>query len=358
MDEEIDPDTDAEALDLLTVGDALAGERVDKALAQLLPSVSRARLQALIGEGRAALNGAPVLSTKTKVAAGDRLQVDLPPPVSAAPQPEAIPLTVVYEDKDLIVIDKPAGLVVHPAPGTPSGTLVNALLHHCGASLSGIGGVARPGIVHRIDKDTSGLLVVAKSDRAHQGLAAQFAEHSIERAYLALVRGRPEPRFGTVDLPIGRSRTNRKKMAVITRRRPVVKPVDEDLFDPDATPHGAREAVTHYTTRQVFEPSEDVRFSLLECRLETGRTHQIRVHLTYLGHPLIGDPLYGRAAAKLPERLDAEVFSALSTFPRQALHAKVLGFEHPVSGEQLSFESPLPEDFQGLIESLQGFSAP
>jgi 23S rRNA pseudouridine1911/1915/1917 synthase len=257
-----------------------------------------------------------------KVAAGQAFAVTLPPPVEAEAMAQDIPLVIVHEDADLIVIDKPAGLVVHPAAGNLDGTLVNALLHHCQGELSGIGGVARPGIVHRIDKDTSGLLVVAKSDRAHEGLALQFKDHSIDRLYAAVVYGVPLPGSGTVDTWIGRSDADRKKMAVHREGR-------------------GKHAVTHYRTVQKLRGA-----ALVECRLETGRTHQVRVHMAHLGHPLIGDPVYGR------ERKGFKSILETLSFKRQALHAKRLGFIHPVTGQALSFDSQLPADMQELLSEL------
>ena len=300
---------------------ASGGARLDKALAEA-SGLSRERVKALLGEGRITLDGQPAPGASAKAVAGAHFAIAVPPAAEAQAAPQAIPLTVVYEDDDLIVIDKPAGLVVHPAAGNPDGTLVNALLHHCGESLSGIGGVARPGIVHRIDKDTSGLLVVAKNDAAHEGLARQFADHSIERAYLAVVNGHPVPPAGTIDARIGRSDANRKKMAVL----------------PAETQRG-KHAVTHYKTLKLMNNC-----ALVECRLETGRTHQVRVHLASIGHALLGDPTYGRPHAKL-----RPVLSALG-FRRQALHAAVLGFVHPISGESIRFESELPLDMRELID--------
>ncbi len=300
---------------------ASGGARLDKALAEA-SGLSRERVKALLGEGRITLDGQPAPGASAKAVAGAHFAIAVPPAAEAQAAPQAIPLTVVYEDDDLIVIDKPAGLVVHPAAGNPDGTLVNALLHHCGESLSGIGGVARPGIVHRIDKDTSGLLVVAKNDAAHEGLARQFADHSIERAYLAVVNGHPVPPAGTIDARIGRSDANRKKMAVL----------------PAETQRG-KHAITHYKTLKLMNNC-----ALVECRLETGRTHQVRVHLASIGHALLGDPTYGRPHAKL-----RPVLSALG-FRRQALHAAVLGFVHPISGESIRFESELPLDMRELID--------
>ena len=304
---------------------ANGAQRLDKALAEA-SGLSRERVKALMGEGRVSLDGKVAAQASFKPAAGTAFAISIPAVTPDEAQPEDIPLNVVFEDEHLIVIDKPAGLVVHPAVGNYDGTLVNALLHHCQGQLSGIGGVARPGIVHRIDKDTSGLLVVAKSDVAHEGLARQFEDHSIERAYLALVAGNPMPPSGTVTGSIGRSNTNRKKMALVSEGR-------------------GKHAVTHFATLERFQGA-----ALVECRLETGRTHQVRVHMTSLGHPLLGDPAYGRTPPKLKPLL------AEHKFERQALHAKVLGFVHPVTGEQLRFESPLPADMAGLLVDLRNNS--
>ena len=304
---------------------ATGGQRLDKALAEA-SGLSRERVKALMGEGRVTLKGKVAMQASLKPAAGSAFEISIPAVTPDEAQPEDIPLNVVFEDEHLIVIDKPAGLVVHPAVGNYDGTLVNALLHHCQGQLSGIGGVARPGIVHRIDKDTSGLLVVAKSDVAHEGLARQFEDHSIERRYLALVAGQPLPPHGTVNGNIARSAQNRKKMALV------------------AEGHGKR-AVTHYKTIETFGVS-----TLVECSLETGRTHQVRVHMTSLGHPLLGDPAYGRTPPKLKPLL------AEHAFERQALHAKVLGFVHPVTGVSLRFESPLPADMAGLLVDLRNNS--
>ena len=304
---------------------ASEGQRLDKALAEA-SGLSRERVKALMGEGRVTLDGKVAAQASLKPVAGSAFEIAIPAVTPDEAQPEDIPLNVVFEDEHLIVIDKPAGLVVHPAVGNYDGTLVNALLHHCQGQLSGIGGVARPGIVHRIDKDTSGLLVVAKSDVAHEGLARQFEDHSIERAYLALVAGNPMPPAGTVTGSIARSNTNRKKMALVADGR-------------------GKHAVTHFATLERFATA-----ALVECRLETGRTHQVRVHMTSLGHPLLGDPAYGRTPAKLKPLL------AEHKFERQALHAKVLGFVHPVTGAQLRFESPLPADMAGLLVDLRNNS--
>ena len=304
---------------------ATGGQRLDKALAEA-SGLSRERIKALMREGRVTLDGKVAAQASHKPAAGSAFAITIPAVTPDEAQPEDIPLNVVFEDEHLIVIDKPAGLVVHPAVGNYDGTLVNALLHHCQGQLSGIGGVARPGIVHRIDKDTSGLLVVAKSDVAHEGLARQFEDHTVERAYLALVAGNPLPPSGTVTGSIGRSNTNRKKMALVSEGR-------------------GKHAVTHFATLERFALA-----ALVECRLETGRTHQVRVHMTSLGNPLLGDPAYGRTPTKLKPLL------AEHKFERQALHARVLGFIHPVTGAALRFESPLPTDMAGLLVDLRNNS--
>lgn len=312
---------------------AEAPVRLDRALAQLFPDLSRSRLQDLVRSGHVRRDGAAVRDPSLKVSAGAGLAVTVPAAAPAEPLPEALGLVVPYEDDDLVVVEKPAGLVVHPAPGNETGTLVNALLGHCGDSLSGIGGVRRPGIVHRLDKDTSGLMVVAKNDAAHQGLAAQFADHGrsgpLERAYLALAWGVPEPARGTVTADLARSRYNREKIAVVR-------------------PGEGRHAVTHY----AVEARHGAEVARVRCRLETGRTHQIRVHLAHIGHPLLGDAVYGGAfktkAARLPETAQA----ALAALGRQALHAALLGFAHPRTGAHLRFESDPPPDLARLIAAL------
>jgi 23S rRNA pseudouridine1911/1915/1917 synthase len=312
----------------LTVSAAEAGERLDKALALLMPEMSRARLQALIAQGRltATATGKPEQDASRKVHAGEAFTLSVPPPRAAEPEPQDIALDIVFEDADLIVVNKPIGLVVHPAAGNWDGTLVNALLAHAD-DLSGIGGVERPGIVHRIDKDTSGLLVVAKSERAHKSLSEQFAEHSIERVYTAFVWGVPRPLSGTIEGAIGRSPTNRRKMAITRTGKP---------------------AITHYKTIATYGDLA-VR---LECRLETGRTHQIRVHLTARTHPLIGDPLYGKGRRTLRRDLPDSLVRAIESLPGQALHAGRLGFTHPASGERLSFKAELPPPLKDLAEAL------
>ncbi|HEY0648836.1 RluA family pseudouridine synthase [Phenylobacterium sp.] len=305
-----------------------AGGRVDKALAAALPEFSRARIQALMAEGRVSRGGVPLTDGSAKAQAGD-YRLEIPPPEPADPQPENIPLTVLYEDEHLIVVDKPPGMAMHPAPGSESGTLVNALLHHCGDSLSGIGGVARPGIVHRIDKETSGVVVAAKTDAAHQGLSALFAAHNIERTYVALTRGAPSPIRGTIEGAIARSTHDRKKMAL--------------------TKTGGRHAVTHYTVVRTYGPPEKPLAARVSCRLETGRTHQIRVHLASKGAPCLGDPTYGSGSPAAPVRAAIEA----AQLSRQALHAAVLGFRHPVTGEALRFESPPPDDMAKLEDLLE-----
>jgi 23S rRNA pseudouridine1911/1915/1917 synthase len=322
----------------LTVPDGVPPERLDRVLARGLSDLSRSRLQVLVREGRVRVGGAVVRDPSAKVFEGARIAVEVPPPEPAEPQGEAIALGVVHEDGDLIVIDKPAGLVVHPAAGHESGTLVNALIAHCGESLSGIGGVRRPGIVHRLDKDTSGLLVVAKTDRAHQGLAAQFADHGrsgpLERAYLALVWGVPEPARGVIDRAIARSTQNREKMAVVRDGQ-------------------GRHARTHYAVEEAFGPAKNPVASLVRCTLETGRTHQIRVHMAEIGHPLLGDAVYGAGYKTKVARLPPAAQEALAGLGRQALHAAVLGFEHPVTGERLRFTSDAPADLARLVEALR-----
>lgn len=305
-------------------------------MALAFPEVSRARFQALIAEGAVSVEGARVTEARHKVKPGDSLSVVLPEPRDAAPQPEAMALSIVHEDKDLIVIDKPSGLVVHPGPGNETGTLVNALIAHCGESLSGIGGVKRPGIVHRLDKDTSGLLVVAKNDQAHHGLSAQFAAHGrdgrLQRSYLAIVWGVLERRSGTISAAIDRSSANRQKMAV-------------------SRSAAAREAVTHYEVLETLGTPPLA--SLVRCQLETGRTHQIRVHMAHIGHPLLGDAVYGAGFRSSAAKLTEAAKAALKSLNRQALHATTLGFEHPVSGKPLRFESPAPADFSRLLEALR-----
>jgi 23S rRNA pseudouridine1911/1915/1917 synthase len=284
----------------------------------------------LIEDGRASRDGAPLADPSETVRAGAIYAVDIPAPVAATPQPQAIPLTILFEDSDLIVLDKPAGLVVHPAPGNLDGTLVNALLAHAGDDLPGIGGEKRPGIVHRLDKDTSGVMVAAKTERAHRTLSEAFANRDLDRAYLALAWGLPAPTAGEVVAPIGRHPGDRKRMAVVER--------------------GGKPATTRYTVRRAWGAA----VSLVECRLLTGRTHQIRVHLAHIGHPIVGDPVYLRRTPAAARLLPAPARDALLAFPRQALHAATLGFNHPVTGRPLSFESPVPADLAALVALLDG----
>jgi 23S rRNA pseudouridine1911/1915/1917 synthase len=301
---------------------AHAGWRLDRALAAAVPTLSRERLKSLIRSGAVHASGKAVRDPATKVRGDEHLSVAVPEPVPAHNEPQDIPLKIVFEDEHLLVVDKPAGLVVHPAAGNADGTLVNALLHYCAGQLSGIGGVARPGIVHRIDKDTSGLLVVAKTDVAHEGLAKQFAAHSIDRRYLAIVSGVPKASHGIVDAPLARSATNRKKIAIVEGKR-------------------GKRAVTHWKRLDLLRDA-----ALVECRLETGRTHQVRVHMASIGHPLVGDPVYGRSRTK-----HSKLLKELG-FHRQALHAAELGLTHPVTKRRLSFSSRMPPDMQELFNAL------
>lgn len=302
------------------IADTADGWRLDRALADALPTLSRERIKALISTGMVTGPDGQVRDPKKKAPGGALFRIVVPEPAAAHNEAQDIALNIAFEDEHLIVVDKQAGLVVHPAAGNLDGTLVNALLHHCHGSLSGIGGVARPGIVHRIDKDTSGLMVAAKTDRAHVGLARQFKAHSIDRRYRAIVSGRPKIAAGTVDAPLARSPQNRKKMAVVA---------------------GGKRAVTHWTLVQPLHEA-----ALVECRLETGRTHQVRVHMASIGNPLIGDPVYGRT-----KKEHREVLETLG-FQRQALHAAHLGFIHPLNGHALAFESPIPADMQELFNRL------
>lgn len=316
------------------------GERLDRWMAALWDDLSRSRCKALVEQGCLFMDGAPLTDPSAKVREGAVYRLDVPAPVEATPKPEDIPLEVLFEDEHLIVINKPAGMAVHPAAGNWTGTLVHALLFHCAGSLSGIGGVERPGIVHRLDKDTSGVMVAAKTDKAHQGLSEQFAAHSVERAYLAFTRSAPQPRSGRIETRLARSSHDRKKMAVI------------DTPGSQAGKH----AITNYETLKTFgqEPGKSVGHpmcALVRCRLETGRTHQIRVHMAHIGCPLLGDPVYGRGRSTPLAKLDSG--KDFKDFRRQALHAAVLGFEHPVTGEQVRFETDLPKDMQRLEGFLE-----
>lgn len=304
------------------------GKRIDKFLSDCFADISRSQIQRLIALGNVTCDEDTIGDNSFKVKEGDVYQLLVPPAAEAEPQPQDIPLDIVYEDEDIIVVNKPAGMTVHPAPGAYDGTLVNALLFHC-KDLSGIGGVKRPGIVHRIDKDTSGLLVVAKNDAAHQHLCAQFAEHSIERTYYAIVFGLPNPTNGKVDADIGRSPYDRKKMAVVQKN--------------------GKHAVTHYQTIENFKGEA----SLIKCNLETGRTHQIRVHMSRLGCNLVGDQLYVKAKKISNKAIEAEKREFFNNFPRQALHAKSLGFIHPKTQQFVSFSSEFPRDFNELLEELR-----
>jgi 23S rRNA pseudouridine1911/1915/1917 synthase len=306
------------------------GIRLDKWLSGRLPELSRTRIQALIADGQVSIGGASVADPSARVKSGQDYTVTVPPEIAAEPEPQAIALTIVYEDDDLVVIDKAAGMVVHPAPGSPDCTLVNALLAHCGESLSGIGGVRRPGIVHRLDKDTSGLMVAAKNDLAHRSLSRQFEDHSIDRAYQALVWGLPNPKIGEIEGNIGRSSIDRKKMAIVSS--------------------GGKTALTRYRVLSSYLGGS---VSLVECRLATGRTHQIRVHMTSLGHPLIGDQTYGRVRTTRLKGLPAEARDCLTAFPRQALHAYRLGFSHPTTSTPCLFESGMPCDISTLLKFLE-----
>lgn len=323
----------------LVAEDEDEGKRLDAVLARLLTDFSRSRLKEFILAGAVSLNGAPLAEPRHKVHAGDEIVLRAPPPADPAPQPEDIPLDILYEDDALIVINKPAGLVVHPARGNEAGTLVNALIHHCGNSLQGIGGERRPGIVHRLDKDTSGVMVVAKTERALNALAAQFADHGrtgpLQRAYTAFAWGRIETLGGAVDAPLGRDANNRLKQAVR---------------------NDGRHAITHYQVEARYR-EEKWDIARLECRLETGRTHQIRVHMAHIGHPLVGDTLYAPGFATKINRLPEPLAGAVKALGRQALHARLLGFAHPQTGEEMVFEVDLPADLAALAEALSPFDA-
>jgi 23S rRNA pseudouridine1911/1915/1917 synthase len=330
MSEPSTPDEATNGLRRVTAEPGDAGERLDRLLATRLAELSRTRVKHLVEDGRVTLDGTAITDPSMRVKVGQSFVLALPEAVADTPAPQAIDLAILYEDAHLLVLDKPAGLVVHPAPGNPDGTLVNALLAHCGASLAGIGGVKRPGIVHRLDKDTSGLMVIAKDEVAQVRLSADFAARRVTRAYGAVVWGVPQPRAGEIAGRIGRSPRNRQKMAVLRT--------------------GGKTAVTRYRVLRAFK---DVA-ALVECRLATGRTHQIRVHMTEQGHPLIGDATYGdRRSLGRVRALAPEVRARLTSFPRQALHAMLIGFHHPVSGGYLEFSSPFPRDIDGLIGLLE-----
>jgi len=318
----------------VSVSDAQAGQRLDRVLTESLEAFSRSRLKGLIESDQVTRNDEVCRQPALKVSVGDQLVVTIPAAVDAVPLGQAMDLRILFEDSHLLVLDKPAGLVVHPAPGNPDGTLVNALIAHCGDGLTGIGGVKRPGIVHRLDKDTSGVMVAAKTAEAHAALVTQFSDRTVDRAYRALVWGRPMPPIGEIEGPIGRHPKNRKKMAVVTR--------------------GGKAALTRYRSLESYG---DGLATLIECKLETGRTHQIRVHLTHRKHPLIGDPAYGRPGGRraLPKALDSDETAILTEFPRQALHAFRLGFTHPDTGQHIDFETEMPDDMlklKSFLESL------
>jgi 23S rRNA pseudouridine1911/1915/1917 synthase len=339
-----EPDSEAAvAMKEFPVEPASAGMRLDQWLALALgPVFSRNRVQGLIRDGAVRIGGEPVREPKRKVAAGEVATVAVPEPKPAEPEGEPIPLDIVYEDDQLIVINKPPGLVVHPGAGNWTGTLVNALIHHCGASLSGIGGVRRPGIVHRLDKDTSGVMVAAKTDQAHRALSDTFANHGVagdlERAYVAMVWGAPTRMTGTVDAPLGRSTRDRTRQAVVAETR-----------------DDARHAVTHFSVLERFGPKPDATAaaSLLECRLATGRTHQIRVHMAHIGHPLIGDMDYGQAFRTKVNTLPEPLREMVKRFLRQALHARLLAFRHPATQEPMRFEVPMPDDMAHLVAQFR-----
>lgn len=338
-----DPFKEADATrKVLTVPEDAEGRMDAWLAAALADDFSRSRIKALIEEGAAIVNGKVTTEPKRKIHPGDVIELALPAPRDPEPKGEDIPLNVLYEDDDLIVLVKPAGLVVHPGAGNWTGTLVNALISHCGTSLSGIGGVRRPGIVHRLDKETSGVMVAAKNDNAHRHLSDQFADHGrsgpLERAYQAVVWGRPRQLKGTIDAPLGRGGDRTKR---------AVKREDAD---------DAREAITHYTVVERYLETEDGTSlaSLVECHLETGRTHQIRVHMAHIGHPLIGDPEYGAAFRTKANLLPEKARAVVNGFRRQALHAFMLQFEHPTTGETMHFEAPPPEDMEQLVDALRG----
>lgn len=329
---------------VITAGPEDAGRRLDAFVGEKAEGISRTRARALIEQGALVAGQVEQTDPRAPVRAGVDYVLQLPPPVPALPEPEAIALTILYEDAHLIVIDKPAGLAVHPAPGSLTGTLVNALLHHCRGQLSGIGGTERPGIVHRLDKLTSGVMVAVKTQAAHVGLAELFARHDIDRMYLAVTRSAPRPLSGTIDAPVARSVNDRKKMSVHK--------------NPDSP--SARRAVTHYRTVETFgirdRSTRLPACALVECRLETGRTHQIRVHMAHIGAPLVGDPVYARHSIVRAAGEGGDPMPGLALardFPRQALHAALLGFRHPVTGEAMRFEAPLPDDMAQLTAALR-----
>jgi len=335
-------DDKTDQMTVMEVPHSADGKRVDLFISANAPDdISRARVQALVRQGLVTINGRVPRGTSSKIAAGDVVRFQMPPAEDAEPLPEPIPLDVLFEDDDLIVVNKEAGMVVHPAPGNWSGTLVNALLHHCEGGLPGIAGVKRPGIVHRLDKETSGVMVAAKSYRAHIDLQEQFADHGrtgpLERSYLALVWGVPPRMKGTIETYLGRDTSHRQRRGVVS----------EDASD-------AKHAVTHYEVVERFDAERgDALVSMVECRLETGRTHQIRVHMAHIGNPLLGDPDYGRQFFTRVNRLGEAAQAAMLNFRRQALHARTLGFRHPGTGETVHFSADLPDDMAGLARALE-----
>ena len=336
MAENTDAEFEGYEVEVLVDAD-MAGERLDGALAKAHTALSRSRIKDLILQGAVSIDGKPVSEPKYRLTEGETIVLLAPPPQDAEPHPEDIPLDILFEDDQLIVVNKPVGMVVHPAPGSPDGTLVNALLFHCGDSLAGIGGVKRPGIVHRLDRDTSGVMVAAKTEQAHRHLSEQFADHGrtgpLHRAYIAFVWGSTETAKGTVDAPLGRDQNNRLKQTV---RK------------------DGREAITHYFVEARFgDPGWDI--TRVQCHLETGRTHQIRVHMAHIGHPLVADAVYAPGYATKINKLPPDVAAPIQALGRQALHAAELGFEHPVTGEEMFFEAPLPDDLQALEDALEGY---
>ncbi len=337
MAEDTDFEFEGEPVEIV-VDETLAGGRIDAVLAKAHDALSRNRIKDLILGGAVTVDGKPVGEPKYRVKAGETITLVAPPPEDAEPQPENIPLDILYEDDHLIVINKPVGMVVHPAPGSPSGTLVNALIYHCGDSLKGIGGVKRPGIVHRLDKDTSGVMVAAKTEKAHKHLSEQFADHGrtgpLHRAYIAYAWGATQSGMGTVDAPLGRDPGNRLKQAVLK---------------------SGREAITHYAVEARFgDDGWDI--TRIQCQLETGRTHQIRVHMAHIGHPLVSDLLYAPGFATKVNKLPDDLANMVKGLGRQALHAAELGFEHPATGEEMMFEADLPDDLQELDDALEDYN--
>ncbi|KKB07461.1 RluA family pseudouridine synthase [Devosia chinhatensis] len=333
MAENTDLEFEGEPIEIV-IDESLAGGRLDAVLAKAHDVLSRSRIKDLILTGAVSVDAKPIAEPNYRVKPGETIVLLAPPPEDPDPQPEDIPLDILYEDEHLIVINKPVGMVVHPAPGSPSGTLVNALIHHCGASLKGIGGVKRPGIVHRLDKDTSGVMVAAKTERAHKHLSEQFADHGrtgpLHRAYIAYAWGSTQSGMGTVDAPLGRDPGNRLKQAVLK---------------------SGREAITHYNVEARFG-GDGWDITRIQCQLETGRTHQIRVHMAHIGHPLVSDLLYAPGFATKVNRLPEPLAQIVANLGRQALHAAELGFEHPATGEEMLFEANLPDDLQELEDAL------